>query len=330
MSKLLEVTNLVVKFHTGVGVVHAVNGVSFSVHEGETLAIVGESGCGKSVTMLSILGLLAMPPGKVEAGRVNYNDVNLLQTKASEMRKIRGATIGMIFQDPMTSLNPVLTIGTQITEQMILHLNLSKAQARERAIELLRRVGIPSAESGLENFPHQFSGGMRQRVMIAMALSCSPKLLIADEPTTALDVTIQAEIIDLVKSLRDEFGMAVIWITHNLGVAAGLADRMLVMYNGFVVEQAPVIELFSNPKHPYTRALLGAVPRLGRWRERLTNIEGLPPDGMIEPNNCPYSPRCACAFERCFEENPELLSVGEKQKVACWWDVDLAQARHGV
>ena len=330
MSKLLEVTNLVVKFHTGVGVVHAVNGVSFSVHEGETLAIVGESGCGKSVTMLSILGLLAMPPGKVEAGRVNYNDVNLLQTKASEMRKIRGATIGMIFQDPMTSLNPVLKIGTQITEQMMLHLNLSKVQARERAIELLRRVGIPSAESGLENFPHQFSGGMRQRVMIAMALSCSPKLLIADEPTTALDVTIQAQIIDLVKSLRDEFGMAVIWITHNLGVAAGLADRMLVMYNGFVVEQAPVIELFSNPKHPYTRALLGAVPRLGRWRVRLTNIEGLPPDGMIEPNNCPYSPRCACAFERCFEENPELLSVGEKQKVACWWDVDLAQVRHGV
>lgn len=330
MSNLLEVKNLVTKFYTEDGVIHAVNNVSFSLYEGETLGIVGESGCGKSVSMLSILRLLPTPPGKVEKGQALFQGEDLLQLKTSELRKIRGAKIGMIFQDPMTSLNPVLTIGTQLIEQMTVHLDLSNAQARKRAIELLQRVGIPSVESRLDDYPHQFSGGMRQRVMIAMALSCSPNLLIADEPTTALDVTIQAQIVDLVTSLREEFDMSVIWITHNLGVVAGLANRALVMYSGFIVEQAEIKDLFANPNHPYTRALLGSVPRLDRWGKRLTNIEGLPPDGMMEPTNCPFAPRCTYAFERCFHENPELLTIKNDHKLACWWDVNSGQPRNDI
>jgi len=330
MENLLEVKNLVTKFYTEDGVVHAVNNVSFSLYKGETLGIVGESGCGKSVNMLSILGLISSPPGKVETGQAFYQGEDLLQLKSSELRKIRGAKIGMIFKDPMSSLNPVLTIGLQLVEQMTTHLSVSDAQARERAIELLQRVGIPSAESRLKDYPHQFSGGMRQRVMIAMALSCSPNLLIADEPTTALDVTIQAQIIDLVKSLREEFDMSIIWITHNLGVVAGLANRVLVMYSGFIVEQAEIKDLFANPNHPYTRALLGAVPRLDQWETRLTNIEGLPPDGMIEPTKCPFAPRCTYTFERCLQENPELLIIENDHKVACWWDVKTEQPRYDI
>src|SRR4030095_9157347 len=255
---ILDVQGLETTFKTPDGIVHAVNGVSFGLAEGETLGVVGESGCGKSVTMLSVLGLIASPPGKIVSGKAFFSGQDLIKMSKEDIRHVRGAQIGMIFQDPMTSLNPVLTIGRQLEEPLILHIGMTKKQASERAAELLRMVGIPNAKDRLSDYPHQYSGGMRQRVMIAMALSCSPQILIADEPTTALDVTIQAQITDLVKRLRDELGMAIIWITHDLGVVAGLAQRVLVMYGGFIIEEAPVMDLYASPEHPYTLGLLGS------------------------------------------------------------------------
>src|SRR5512134_154885 len=276
---ILDVQGLETTFKTPDGVVHALNGISFGLAEGETLGVVGESGCGKSVTMLSVLGLIASPPGKVEAGKAIFSGQDLLKMSKEEIRHVRGAQIAMIFQDPMTSLNPVLTIGKQLEEPLMLHIGMTKSQARDRAAELLAMVGIPNAKDRLNDYPHQYSGGMRQRVMIAMALSCSPQILIADEPTTALDVTIQAQIVELVKRLRDELGMAIIWITHDLGVVAGLAQRVIVMYAGCIVEEAPVRELYENPRHPYTLGLLGSLPRLDAERPtKLQSIEGLPPD----------------------------------------------------
>ena len=324
---ILDVQGLETTFRTPDGVVHAVNGVSFGLAEGETLGVVGESGCGKSVTMLSILGLIPSPPGKVNAGKAIFANQDLLKISKEELRHIRGAQISMIFQDPMTSLNPVLTIGRQLTEPLELHLGMTKEQARARAAELLQMVGIPNGKDRLNDYPHQFSGGMRQRVMIAMALSCSPQILIADEPTTALDVTIQAQITDLVKRLRDELGMAIIWITHDLGVVAGLAQRVLVMYGGYIIEESPVKELYANPEHPYTLGLLGSLPRVDeKEHTKLFSIEGLPPVLYEKPNACPFAPRCKWAMEHCWKENPPLLVVGPDHRAACW--VDTKTGRH--
>jgi len=319
---LLEVQGLETTFKTPDGVVHAVNGVSFDLREGETLGVVGESGCGKSVTMLSILGLIPSPPGKIVAGSANFFSRDLLKMSVDEIRAIRGAQISMVFQDPMTSLNPVLTVGRQLTEPLRLHLGTTKQQAEDRAAELLEMVGIPKARDRLSDFPHQFSGGMRQRVMIAIALSCSPQLLIADEPTTALDVTIQAQITDLVKRLRNELGMAIIWISHDLGVVAGLAQRVIVMYGGYIIEEAPVNELYANPLHPYTIGLIGSLPRLDEsGQKQLTSIEGVPPLLLEKPSYCPFAPRCKWVMERCWNENPVLELVAPDHRIACWADV---------
>lgn len=319
---ILEVSDLVTRFYTEDGIVHAVNGISYTLKEGESMAIVGESGSGKSVGVLSIMGLIPDPPGKVEAGQVLYNGRDLVKLSANEMRQIRGRDIAMIFQDPMTSLNPVLTVGQQLTEALRLHLGMNEEQATVRAAELLRIVGIPDSSDRLKDFPHQFSGGQRQRIMIAMALSCNPSILIADEPTTALDVTIQAQIVDLVKRLQEELGMAIIWITHDLGVVAGMAQRVLVMYSGFIVEEANVDELYANPRHPYTLGLLRSIPRLDLGRQkRLIPIEGLPPDLLDAPQHCPFAPRCDFAMDKCWQENPILESVGPNHKSACWVDI---------
>ena len=319
---LLEVEELKTQFFTQDGVVKAVDGVSFYVNEGETLGIVGESGCGKSVSVLSVMRLIPQPPGKIVDGEVRFDGDNLLKMSDSEIRRVRGNKIAMIFQDPMTSLNPVLTIGRQIGEALELHMGMNKEEARKRSAELLSMVGIPEAHMRLDDYPHQFSGGMRQRAMIAMGLACNPRLLIADEPTTALDVTIQAQIVDLVKRLRDEIGMSIIWITHDLGVVAGLADRMMVMYAGHIVEEAPVKEVYSDPRHPYTIGLLGSLPRLDEVRlERLTSIEGLPPDLIALPPGCPFEPRCVYAVDKCREVRPELEPVGPRHRIACWVDV---------
>ena len=318
----LEVTDLRTRFHTPEGTVYAVNGVSFSLKEGETLAVVGESGCGKSVTMMSILKLISTPPVVIVSGTVNYRDRDLLQLSENEMEDIRGKEIAMIFQDPMTSLNPVLTIGRQITETLRTHTPMDADQSRQRAITLLEMVGIPDAENRLGNYPHQFSGGMRQRVMIAMALACTPSLLIADEPTTALDVTIQAQNIELVKRLKEDVGMAMIWITHDLGVVAGMADRVIVMYAGFIVEEAQVDDLYDSPLHPYTLALLQALPRADRRREKnLKSIQGVPPNLLSEPRGCLFAPRCEYVQERCINENPLLVEIENKHKAACWVNV---------
>ena len=323
---LLEVNGLKTQFFTQDGVVKAVDGVTWYVDEGETLGIVGESGCGKSVSVLSVMRLIPQPPGRIVEGEVIFDGENLLTMADNEIRKVRGNKIAMIFQDPMTSLNPVLTIGRQIGEALELHMGMNKEEARKRSAELLSMVGIPEAEMRLDDYPHQFSGGMRQRAMIAMGLACNPRLLIADEPTTALDVTIQAQIVDLVKRLRDEIGMAIIWITHDLGVVAGLADRMMVMYAGHAVEEAPVKEVYANPRHPYTVGLLGSLPRLDEVREeRLESIEGLPPDLIALPPGCPFEPRCVYAIEKCREERPELEPVGPRHRIACW--VDITQAK---
>jgi len=319
---LLDVKGLKTQFFTQDGVVKAVNGISFHVDEGETLGIVGESGCGKSVSVLSVMRLIPQPPGKIVGGEVLFNGRDLLKFSGDEIRQIRGNQIAMIFQDPMTSLNPVLTIGRQIGEALELHLGMKRDDARKRSAELLEMVGIPRAEERLDDYPHQFSGGMRQRAMIAMGLACSPQLLIADEPTTALDVTIQAQIVDLVKRLRDEIGMAIIWITHDLGVVAGLADRVMVMYAGFVVEEAQVKTVYGDPRHPYTLGLLGSLPRLDEVRaEKLTSIEGLPPDLIALPEGCPFAARCVYAIEKCETERPELEPVGPRHRIACWVDV---------
>ncbi len=308
--------------------VHAVNGVSIQLHEGETLGIVGESGCGKSVTMMSMLRLIPTPPGKVVAGTAMYINRDLLQMTNEEIRHIRGAQISMIFQDPMTSFNPVLTIGRQVTEPLEIHLNMSTGEANDRAAELLSLVGIPNARDRLNDYPHQFSGGMRQRVMIAMALACNPQILIADEPTTALDVTIQAQIVDLVKKLRDELGMAIIWITHDLGIIAGLAERVAVMYAGYIIEEALVKELYTHPTHPYTIGLLGSLPRIDEENgQRLISIDGLPPVLLELPNYCPFAPRCNYVIERCQHENPLLELVAPNHRVACWVDPNTGRAR---
>lgn len=327
-TPILKVDDLVTRFYTPEGVVHAVNGVSFDVMEGEMLGIVGESGCGKSVTMLSILQLIAIPPGRIESGHAWFEGKDLLNLPADQIRDVRGSQIGMVFQDPMTFLNPVLTIERQIAETLMLHLRMDKDQARERVIELLQMVGIPEASKRLNDYPHQFSGGMRQRVMIAMALACNPKILIADEPTTALDVTIQAQIVDLVKQLRESIAMTILWITHDLGVVARLAQRVIVMYAGFIIEEASVKELYGNPKHPYTVGLLGSLPNLtSDTRERLTAIPGLPPMLLKPPVGCPFVPRCTYAFDRCQVENPSLIPVGTTHHAACWWDIERGKPR---
>ena len=308
MGVLMEIKDLVTRFYTQEGVVYAVNNVSYKLNEGETLGIVGESGSGKSVHALSIMRLIAMPPGKIEKGEVIFQGRDLLKLSNEEMRSVRGADIAMIFQDPMTSLNPVLTIGTQITEALKLHLGMGQKEADARAAELLGLVGIPDAARRLKNYPHQFSGGMRQRVMIAMALSCNPKLLIADEPTTALDVTIQAQILDLVKRLREQFGMAIIWISHDLGVVAGLADTVQVMYGGRIVERGPAEEVFKDTRHPYTLGLLKSLPRHDQRQgdERLIQIEGSPPDMRKKPTGCPFYARCTYRLPICEEVMPPL------------------------
>ena len=323
---ILDLQNLRTEFHTQDGTVNAVNGISYALREGETLGIVGESGCGKSVSMLSVMRLLAEPPAKITADKVEFFGQNLLELSESEMENIRGSQIAMIFQDPMTSLNPVLTIGFQITEPLKLHLEMSDQEANDRAVELMEMVGIPEARLRLNDYPHQFSGGMRQRVMIAMALSCNPVLLIADEPTTALDVTIQAQIVDLVKQLREHFAQALIWITHDLGVVAGLAERVIVMYAGFIVEDALVEELYGNPVHPYTRALLRSLPRIDGTRdEQLETIEGSPPDLIALPHGCPFAPRCDYVKEKCREVNPPLEERASRHRVACWVDIETGE-----
>ena len=302
MSVLLDVQDLQTRFQVRKGHVYAVNGVSFQLEEGETLAVVGESGCGKSVTMLSLVRLLP-PAASIEHGRVLLRGEDLLQVDQRQLRDVRGGEIGMIFQDPMTSLNPFINIGTQMAEPLIYHRGMSKKDAFARSAELLEMVGIPDGEDRLREYPHQFSGGMRQRVMIAMSMSCEPSVLIADEPTTALDVTIQAQIVELVKELRDRSGVAVIWITHDLSVVAGIADRVIVMYAGYIVEEAPVDALFEDPRHPYTVGLMGALPSLGgEAGTRLTTIGGSPPDLVDLPDFCPFHPRCPYAIDRCRTE----------------------------
>jgi oligopeptide transport system ATP-binding protein len=323
----MEVKNLVTRFYTQEGTVYAVNNVSYKLNEGETLGIVGESGSGKSVHALSIMRLIPSPPGKVEGGEVLFQGRDLLKLSNDDMRLVRGAEIAMIFQDPMTSLNPVLTIGTQITEALKLHMGMNNQQADVRAAELLTMVGIPDASRRLKAYPHQFSGGMRQRVMIAMALSCNPKLLIADEPTTALDVTIQAQIIELIKRLKDQFGMAIVWISHDLGVVAGLSDNVQVMYGGRVVERGSVIDVFKDTRHPYTLGLLKSLPRhdMRQGGEKLIQIEGSPPDMRNPPKGCPFFARCTYRIPgKCDEEMPPLIpgpqSAADHLK-ACWVDV---------
>jgi oligopeptide transport system ATP-binding protein len=327
---LLSVRDLVVRFRTHDGTVFAVNGVSFDLDEGETLGLVGESGCGKSVTNLAVMRLLPTPAGRIEGGRVFFEEKDLTSLDESEMRALRGKEIAMIFQDPMTSLNPVLTIEEQMVETIKAHRTATAKEARARAIELLAMVGIPDPEQRLRNFPHQFSGGMRQRVMIAMALALEPKLLIADEPTTALDVTIQAQVLELLSRLAAEHGTAVILITHDLGVVAGMTRRINVMYAGFVVESATTVDLFAEPSHPYTVGLLHSLPRLdAEPGEPLLPIEGTPPDLRHEPVGCPFAPRCAWRVERCWREMPALDPIRPTAEVrttgplathlsACW------------
>lgn len=323
MEPLLKIKNLKTRFHTEDGIVNAVNGVSYSMDAGEILGVVGESGCGKSVHALSIMRLIPCPPGNIESGEVWWDDRDLLKISEAEMRHVRGAEIAMVFQDPMTSLNPVYTVGFQITEALMLHKNIDKLEARERARELLTLVGIAEAKKRLDNYPHQFSGGMRQRAMIAMALSCEPRLLIADEPTTALDVTIQAQIIDLVVRLQDQLGMAVMWITHDLGVVAELAHKINVMYAGYIIERGDTGDIYKRTRHPYTMGLLGSLPRLDEAPgTKLISIPGLPPDLVALPKGCPFYARCTYRVGQCLEEMPPLVEAdGKEHTVACWrWD----------
>ena len=320
---LLEVQDLKTYFKVKAGRVRAVDGVSFAVKSGEKLGLVGESGCGKSVTALSIMRLVQQPPGEYAGGSILFQDQDLLELPESGMRKIRGGQIGMIFQDPMTCLNPTMTVGKQIAEGLRIHLKLSSDQALKRAVALLEQVGIPDAATRASAYPHQFSGGMRQRVVIAIALACNPKLLVADEPTTALDVTVQAQILELIGGVCDEFGTAVILITHDLGVVAGMTDRVVVMYAGKVVETAPTDELFANPRHPYTLGLLSSVPRLDEQRtSELRTIEGAPPDLLQPPPGCPFMPRCAFARAICRTMPPLDPVAGDAaHRKACWVDV---------
>jgi oligopeptide transport system ATP-binding protein len=320
MEPLLDVKNLKTQFFTQDGVVRAVDDVTFHIMPGETLGVVGESGSGKSITAMSIMRLIPTPPGRIVNGSVNFEGDDVLAMSDEEMRSVRGNKIAMIFQDPMTSLNPVLNINRQIGETLELHMGMSKSQSRKRAIELLSMVGIPNADQRVDQYPHQFSGGMRQRVMIAMALSCNPTLLIADEPTTALDVTIQAQILDLMRSLQVEHNTALMLITHDLGVVAGMTDRIQVMYAGHIVETAPTEELFANPRHPYTVGLLNSIPRLdASAKTKLDPIRGMPPDLIDLPDMCPFLPRCDYAREKCEQQNPPLLDVNADHRSACWF-----------
>lgn len=322
---LIEVRGLKTYFHTEEGVVRAVDGVDFTIEPEKTLGVVGESGCGKSVTGLTIMGLIQMPPGKIEAGEILYHrngkiiDLTKLDPKGNKMRSIRGNEIAMIFQDPMTSLNPVYTIGDQIMEVIILHQRLSRKEAREKAIEMLHAAGLPSPRRHMKEYPHQLSGGMRQRAMIATALSCNPSLLIADEPTTALDVTIQAQVLGLMNNLRKEFKTAILFITHNLGVIAKMADHIVVMYLGKIVEGATVRDIFHDPRHPYTRGLMNSIPSLARTsKERLVPIKGVVPDPFEIPQGCGFEPRCSHAIETCKMQIPQLKEVAPGHVVACW------------
>ncbi len=319
MPTLMKVSGLATQFFTEDGIVKAVDGIEYDLEEGETLGLVGESGCGKSVSALSVLRLIPNPPGRIVGGEVMFEGQDLLKLSEEDMRHIRGNRISMVFQEPMTSLNPILTIGRQITEPLELHMGMTQQQAEDRAIELLGLVGIPDAAARINDYPHQFSGGMRQRVMIAMALSCSPKLLIADEPTTALDVTIQAQVLELMQRAAKEVGASLIVITHNLGVVARYADRVNVMYAGKIIERGTAEEIYKNPKHPYTVGLLQSVPRLDEpRREKLNPIEGMPPDLVDLPPGCSFRARCTYAVDRCAEEVPPLASVGEDHLAACW------------
>jgi len=318
VSKLLEVRNLQTHFAIEGGDFPAVDGVSFSLEAGRTLGIVGESGCGKSVTALSIMGLVPQPPGRIAGGEILFEGTDLLKLEAAEMRALRGDRIAMIFQEPMSSLNPAFTIGDQIAEVLLRHRKISKDEAKNRATEMLRQVRMPSPERRYHDYPHRLSGGMRQRAMIAMALACRPKLLICDEPTTALDVTIQAQILDLMRTLREETGTAIILITHDLGVIAELADEVAVMYAGRIVERAAVAKLFAEPQHPYTIGLLGSIPKLHLEQARLAAIEGQVPDPMAVLPGCRFEPRCPFAVERCGREDPVLSKIKSSHEAACW------------
>ncbi len=334
-APVLDVRGLKTVFRTRGGEIHAVNSVNFHLKRGEVLGVVGESGSGKSVTMMSLIGLLPSPPAEIRGGEVMLGDRDLLKIAPEDLRQVRGAKVGFVFQDPMTSLNPVFTVGMQIMEPLREHMGMDKRQAEARAVELLELVGIPDAKKRLKSYPHQFSGGMRQRVMIAIALACNPDVLIADEPTTALDVTIQAQILELVKELRQKLGMAIIWITHDLGVIAAVADRVMVMYGGQVAEHGPVKELFANPRHPYTRALLKTIPSIAGAREaRLQVIEGQPPILSEAPSACPFRARCTHAMEICTRQNParhpvDAAPLGHGHDVACHWTPsDHGEAAH--
>ncbi|MBM4405636.1 MAG: ABC transporter ATP-binding protein [Chloroflexi bacterium] len=325
---LLDVQDLRTYFYTHAGTVKAVDGVSWQLNEGETLALVGESGSGKSVSALSVMRLIPSPPGKIVSGKILFQGKDLLKLDQKGIRSVRGNKMAMVFQEPMTSLNPVLTIRRQLTETLELHLNMSKKAAKDRAIELLGMVGIPDAARRVDDYPHQFSGGMRQRVMIAIALACNPKLIIADEPTTALDVTIQAQVLEVIKNLSERFNTAVMIITHNLGIVARHADRVNVMYAGHIIETASAKDTYADPAHPYTLGLLQSVPRLDEPRKhRLVPIEGSPPDLTNLPKGCPFRPRCTFAVDRCAEENPALMPVGDKHWAACWVDVKTRRPR---
>ncbi len=321
--RVLDVRNLSTYFFTEDGAVKSVDQVSFHIDSEETLAVVGESGCGKSVTSLSIMQLIPSPPGKIVGGEILFQGEDLLKKSAEEMRKIRGNQIAMIFQEPMTSLNPVYTIGDQIAEAVLLHQKVDKRQAWARAVDMLREVGIPSPEKRAQEYPHQMSGGMRQRVMIAMAMSCNPALLVADEPTTALDVTIQAQILDLMRKLKQEFHTAIMLITHDLGVVAEMADRVVVMYAGKIVEESPTVDLFREPLHPYTQGLLDSIPRLDQpTTEKLHVIEGTVPNPLHLPKGCTFAPRCPKVMDICREKPPLLTEVSDGRKVSCWLHVD--------
>ena len=328
MEKLLQVKDLKTYFDSDDGVVKAVDGVDFSVNSGETIGIVGESGCGKSVTSMSILRLIPTPPGRIAGGEVLFNGIDLTKATDQQMRKIRGNDISMIFQEPMTSLNPVFTVGEQISEALILHQDMTEEQAMKRAEEMLKLVNIPRAEKIISEYPHQLSGGMRQRVMIAMALACQPKLLIADEPTTALDVTIQAQILDLMNDLKTRLNTAIMLITHDLAVVAEMSDHVIVMYAGKVVEDAPVVDLFERPMHPYTIGLMQSIPSLNLGKTRLETIEGSVPNPLYLPEGCYFNPRCKYRTEICVKEMPELREIEQGHKVRCHHAEEVRNARN--
>jgi len=331
MSTILSVQNLKTRFTTFDGTVYAVNGVDFDLKQGETLAVVGESGSGKSVTMLSLLGLLPAESAAVSGEaylQLESIEANLLGISKEQLNRIRGKHISIVFQDALRSLNPVMTVGEQISESLITHMGYNKKNARSRAVELLEDVGISYPEKRYYSYPHQFSGGMRQRAMIAIAIACEPEILIADEPTTALDVTIQTQIVDLTRRLQDKMGMTVIWITHDLGVVAGIADRVMVMYAGMPIEKAPVDELYENPQHPYTEGLLGAIPEIGETEQnRLISIGGAPPDLFAAPKHCQFAWRCPYVFDRCWREIPPYFEVGDGHFSKCFYDMNTQQAR---